>query len=206
MRIPVFLLLLSGCSWLEDTPETPDEPTPVAAVPDTPTALHGCRGDLNGELLRIHNPATGAGIAVPNADDWQSDCSRTVDPDGSAQLISLSSESLRSSAYMLSLSAPSSADAETALETALTEMREVWEMSGSVDVDHPLPSRPVAVLQATDADSGEVTWQVVTVSQSSEGEWTRIHQTWSCGDCGLDAMGTKSVIDAMVAASSDWGF
>ncbi len=86
MRTPLILLLLTGCSWF-------DEPTP--------SSLYACRGEpVNGDHTRVSIPTNGAAIVVPNADDWRSDCSRSVDPDGSAQLMSLSSESQRSSAYI----------------------------------------------------------------------------------------------------------
>ena len=204
LRISLFVLLMSGCSWLESDTE---ELTPVTVVPDSPIAPDDCLEEpLGAEQLRVAIPSSNMAIVLPKADDWETDCTRSVDPDGSAQLMSASSASQNSSAYILSLRGPDDPDHEIMLQAALTEMRQVWEMSGSVDIDRPFPSLPVAVLRATDNESDDVTWQVVTVSKSQDGEWVRIHQTWSCDGCGLDAMGAKYTIDAMVSAASGWGF
>ncbi|MFT6821691.1 MAG: hypothetical protein ACJATT_005522 [Myxococcota bacterium] len=209
MRFALLTLVLAACSWPE-SPEPPPTPVPeTATIADAPIANRGAcvyAPTANGDALRLSIPGSGPAVVLPKADDWRSDCTQSTDPDGNSQFLSAVSENTDSSAYILSLDGSLDADSQGMLEVALAEMRQVWEMHGSVEVDQPFPSRPVAVLRATDNESGEDTWQVVTVSKSPDGGWVRIHQTWSCNACGLDGIGTKSVIDAMVSASSGWGF
>lgn len=216
MHFSLLAVVLSGCSLFDaatDDPVPEPSPEPVAApisavaAPAPTSGYDGCRLDASAlGLFRVGPPDSVLSVGLEQADDWQVDCTRTEDPDGAVQLLSASSESLNSSAYALSLPNPSTDAAQAALETALAEMRQVWEMDGSVDIDRPYPDRPVAVVRANDNAQTHVTWQVVTVSKSPAGNWVRIHQTWSCNDCGLDAMGTKYKIDAMVSATDEWGF